>query len=364
MLDHLVRPEITRLKAYEWELSTQQLAEAVGLEPWQIKRFDTNTSPYTLKTIMEDLAQEFPSMPVNEYPDTSYANLTQLAASYTKTDEEMIVIGAGADECIDITAKTFLGRETEAIIPFPTYSMFRIVSEIMGATVQGVIRQDDFSVDIDAVLNKINEKTRMIFLCNPNNPTANTTPRKDIERLLEQAQCMIFIDEAYFEFSGESAVDLTYEFENLIVLRTLSKAFCMAAMRVAYLVANRHTVQTLHKVRPPNSVCSFSVRMAEAALTHQTMIKKIVKSILQERVRFQAELDRFEEISTFPSDTNFLLVRSHKIPASDIYQNLLRKGLVTRNVSNLPLLENCLRITVRTREDDNLLLKSLKNTLQ
>ena len=113
MLEQLIRPEIAKLDAYEWEMSNPQLAELMGLNPSQIKRFDTNTSPYRLQTIMKELAQEFPLMPINEYPDTSYSNLTQLAAEYTQTEEKMIVITAGADEGLDIVAKTFLGRNNE-----------------------------------------------------------------------------------------------------------------------------------------------------------------------------------------------------------------------------------------------------------
>lgn len=363
MLERLVRPEVSNLEAYEFEPSNRQIAEVVGLQESLIKRFDLNTVPYTLKSIMQKLAQDFPELPVNEYPDTSYAEFTRLSAEYTQTDDNMIVIGAGADECVDIAAKTFLGRGTETILPVPTYSMFRVVTEIMGAQPQEVLRQDDFSMDVDALLAKINDKTRIIFLCNPNNPTANATPRKDIERLLGQAHCMIFVDEAYYEFYGKSVVDLTYDFENLVVLRTLSKAFCMAGMRAAFLVANWQTIQLLHKIRPPNSLCVITVKMAEAALSQPYMIKKIATSIVQERRRLHAKLDCLEGVTTFPSDANFLLMRFNKVPAKKVHQELLQKGIVTRDVSNLPLLENCLRITVRTSEDDDFLLESLEEIL-
>jgi len=363
MLDQLIRPEIVNLDAYEWEISNPKLAELMGLEPSQIKRFDTNTSPYRLQTIMKELAQEFPAMPINEYPDTSYADLTQLTAEYTRTDEQMIVITAGADEGLDIVAKTFLGIKNEAILPVPTYSMFRVVTEIAGATARDVVRKSDFSVDLEEVLGNINDKTRVIFLCNPNNPTGNPTPRNDIEQLLENTNALVFIDEAYSEFYGKSVVDLTYDYENLVVLRTLSKAFGMAAMRVAFLVANQKTVQALHKVRPPNSLCVFSVRMAEVALTRLNAVKDLVQSILKERTRFRAELDQLEGITTFPSEANFLLVRFHNIPVVKVHQELLKKGLVTRDISSLPLLQNCLRITVRSKEDDDFFLESLKEVL-
>ncbi len=364
MLKRLVRPEIARLEAYEWEISNQQIAKTMGLKESQVIRFDLNTSPYSLTTILRDLAQKIPNYPVNEYIDTTYSELPQLAATYTQTDEDMIVIGAGADECLDITAKAFLGVGTEAILPTPTYSMFKITAEIMGAKPREVLRHDDFSVDIPAILDNITPESRMIFLCSPNNPTANATPREDIKLLLEQAQCMVLIDEAYSEFYGKSIVDLTHEFENLIVIRTLSKAFSMAAMRIGFIVANRKTVQILNKVRPPTSVGVFSAMMATAALAQPNLIEEIVPTIIQERTRLQTKLDQMNGIETYPSDTNFLLVRFNKASAKDVHKGLMKKGLIVRDISGLPLLQNCLRFTVRTKDDDDLLLESLEEILE
>ena len=224
MLEPFTRPEIAQLEAYEWEMSNNQIAEAMGLQEAQIIRFDVNTSPYTLRTILMDLAKGLPDFPVNAYPDTFYADLTHLVAEYTQTTEDMIVIGSGADECLDIAAKVFLERGTEAILPTPTYGMFQVVTEVMGGQLRKVPRRADFSVDVNVILENINSKTRMIFLCSPNNPTATTTPRKDIEYLLEQTNCPILIDEAYYEYCGKTVVDLTHDNENLIVLRTFSKA--------------------------------------------------------------------------------------------------------------------------------------------
>lgn len=364
MLKHLVRPEIVRLEAYDLELSNRQIAKAMGLHESQILRFDTNTSPYTPKELLSNLALEVRDYPVNEYSDTSYAELPPLAAEYTQTDKDMIVIGAGADECLDIVAKTFLSNGTEVILPIPTYAMFRVTTEISGAQSWEVLRQVDFSVDIESVLNNIRPNIRMIFLCNPNNPTANPTPRKDIELLLEQTRCLVLVDEAYFEFYGKSVVDLTYEFENLVVIRSLSKAFSMAAMRVAYLVANRKTVQMLNKVRPPTSVSVFSVMMAQAALSQPHTIKNMAQTLVQERKQLQEKLNRLENIITYPSETNFVLLRFNKLPARDVHHALMKKGLVTRDVSGLPLLENCLRISVRTKEDDSYLFESLKEVIE
>jgi histidinol-phosphate aminotransferase len=363
MIEQLIRPEIVKMEAYEWEWSEQKFAEALGLQKSQIRRFDLNTSPYTLKPILKDLAKELIDFPVNEYPDTTYSKLTHLSANYTQTDEDMIVIGSGADECLDIVAKTFLDKGMNAIIPGPTYAMFPVITELMGADPQNVSRKSDFSVDVDAVLENINEKTRLIFLCSPNNPTANTTPRKDIERLLEESKKPVLIDEAYYEFSGESAVDLTYEFENLVVLRTFSKAFSMAGMRVAFLVANRKTVQFLNKVRPTNSLCVLSVKMAQEALNQIYLVKEITASLIKERNRLEAELACLNRVTIFPSVTNFLLIRFHEFSAKTAHQELLKRGIITRDLSEVPLIENCLRITIRTKEDNDFLLESLKEIL-
>ncbi len=363
MLEPFTRPEIAQLEAYEWEMSNKQIADAMGLQESQIIRFDVNTTPYTLRTILTDLATNLPNFPVNAYPDTFYADLAKLVADYTQTTKDMIVIGSGADECLDIVAKVFLERGTNAILPSPTYAMFQVVTELMAAQPMKIPRQADFSVDMNAVLETINSKTRLIFLCSPNNPTATTTPRKDIEYLLEQTNCPILVDEAYYEFCGKTVVDMTYDHENLIVLRTFSKAFGMAGMRVAYLVAHPKTVQLLNKVRPTNSLCVLSVKMAQDAFSHLTTINQFVSSIVQERKRLHSELERLE-LSPFPSETNFLLVRFNEYSAKSAYQGLLQRGLVTRDLNDVPLIENCLRITVQAKEANNLLLNSLKEIIK
>lgn len=216
---------------------------------------------------------------------------------------------------------------------------------------------------MNTVLETINSKTRLIFLCSPNNPTATTTPRKDIKYLLEQTNCPVLIDEAYYEFCGKTVVDLTYDYENLIILRTFSKAFGMAGMRVAFLVAHQKTVQLLNKVRPTNSLCVLSVKMAQDAFSQLTTINQFVSSIIQERNRLHVELEQLG-LSPFPSETNFLLVRFNEYSAKTAYQGLLQRGLVTRDISEVPLIENCLRITIQTKEADDLLIDALKEILK
>ena len=351
---------LRRFKAYEWETSTHDIAASVGLPESNITRLDTNTSPFVPIGPLESLRKNLSMASVNQYPDTSYLNLRLLLSSYCRREQDRFVVTNGADEGLDIIVKTFLDPREEVITLTPTYSMFRVVTEIMDGKIIGVKRSKNFSVDVEAVLARTNGKTKLIFLCSPNNPTGNLTPVGDIERLVSETGAVVAVDEAYFEFAGKSAVELIDRYDNLVLVRTFSKAFSMAGVRVGYLMASKTTVEELNKVRPPNSLTVISLALAESALTDLTSMKRNVATIVKERERCFLELSKIDRVEPFPSQANFILFRLKGVDGNDIHSRLMKKGFVLRNFVGAPGTENCLRVTMSTPEVNEAFIEALR----
>jgi len=358
-----IRDFLSGFEAYAWEESSRSIAERYGLAEEDIIRFDLNTSPYKPVETLREV--ELEEIDIHQYPDTSYSSLREKLTSYTGFSIDSFVITNGADEALDIIAKVFIESGDEAVISTPTYSYFRIVTEVMGGKPKYVMRRKDgFSDDIEAILEGVNKRTKVIFLCSPNNPTGNLTPERDVEKLLSETDAAVVVDEAYYEFCGRTVADLTRRYGNLIVVRTFSKAFAMAGARVGYIIAAEETVRWLNKVRPPNSLSIPSLKLAEKALEHVDAVKRNVRLLMEEKEFMNRELSALEGVRVFPSEANFLLVKFLETPADEVHAKLMQRGLILRNLSSVPGLENCLRITIHKPENNRKLLASLRHALR
>ncbi len=354
-----------RFEPYGWETPSQEIAEKVGLKTEEIVRLDTNTSPYLPMTELRRLSRAAISLPVNQYPDTTYLDLRKGLAAYCGIDVDRFVVTNGADEGLDIIGKTLLDEGDEVVIPTPTYSMFRVVTELMGARAKYVRRSpEDFSIGADDVLGAVTKgKTKLIFLCNPNSPTGNPMPLDEVAKIAAGTDAAVAVDEAYYEFWGESAIGLTEKYDNLVVCRTFSKAFSMAGVRVGYLVAGRETVGKLNLVRPPNSLTVVSIMLAEGALRNLGEMRSNVGKIVKERQRLAAALSEFDSVEPFPSITNFILfrVKGGQAKAERLHHLLTKKGFVLRSYAKASGIGDCLRLTVGTRETDDRFLDALRS---
>ena len=350
-------------KPYEWESSTLDIAKKFGLDPDKILRFDTNTMPFHPERLLKILNQKLLNLRVNEYPEPSYLELREALAEYLGRSVDEITVTAGCDEALDILSKVFIDPKTKVLVSTPTYAMYRVVVEAMGGKIVNIQRKPDFSDDVEKIVEAVDDKTRIIFLCNPNNPTANPTSEETVLRLLKETDCAVVVDESYFEFYGKSFVNLIDKYENLIILRTFSKAFSLAGARVGYMVANRKTIDILNIMRPPNSLTVISLALAKIALENLEWVKENVKKVIEEREKLIEDLKKIDGVHVYPSVTNFLLVRFVKGDVNHIHRKLLEKGIITRNVGSHPMLENCLRITVRKREENMVLVENLERIL-
>jgi len=342
-----------KLTPYEWESNV----------PEDILRFDTNTLPAPppcLESFINDLKIK---CPINEYGDPSYTKLKGLITGYECFEKEMITVTNSGDEALDIVTKAVLNPRDFFIIQPPTYEMFRIQSEInRGVAIQVPLTQT-FAIDLNRLLKTIKEKQpKIVFICNPNNPTGTVTSTEYIEKILKNSTGVVLVDEVYREFYGKTSVLLLKKYDNLVILRSFSKFGGMAGARIGYLMASSKLSQVFDAIRLPMGVSWFSYKFAELLLEKNTAwIKSQSQMIMRERSRLTKELTELG-LNVVPSQANFLLVKVGD-KAKELYEKLKDNNILVRDRSNKPYLEGCLRVTVRNREQNNQLIKSLRNII-
>ena len=302
---------------------------------------------------------------LSRYPDPLAQKLREKYSQFAGVPAKKILVGNGSDEIIWLLLLAFVESNEEVLTFAPTFSMYRVFAELLGLRVREVALEKDFSLDAEKFRKNISAKTKLIFLCSPNNPTGQILPLADIEKILRTKKIVV-VDEAYIEFAPEkSAAKLLKKYPNLIVLRTFSKAWGLAGLRVGCGLMDPAAIAVLAKVRAPYSVDALSQKLALDALKNSAKMKTTVKKILAEKEKLTAKLWSLG-LTVFPSDANFVLVQfPPQISATAIYKKLVRNfGLVVRDFSSKKLLENCVRITVGTPAENGKLLDALTKILK
>jgi len=364
MADYIV-PTVRTLKAYSWEDSSEKIAKAHGLEAQAVVRFDMNTNPYFIAQGQVVSCAKDCASAIAEYPDASYSSLAGTLSEYAGCQEDELVICAGCDEVLDVTVKAFLGSGRKLVTSEPTYPMAEICASALGNVAVRVQRSKaaGFAIDENEFIEECKDAS-LAYICNPNSPTGNFEPINKIIRIAKSIPCALFVDEAYFEFAGQSVAPFVRECPNLVVGRTFSKAFGLAGARVGYAIASRGLVEGMEKVRPPNSVSAISLALAQKALEEKASMQRNALALAASRKKLYSQLQSLG-LKVFPSQANFLLVDFGSVKRSEnAYQLLLQKGLVVRDVSRKPGVEGCLRITIRTDGDNERLAVELEKILQ
>ncbi len=297
---------------------------------------------------------------VNRYPDPQQGKVKQLLASQKRVSENKILLGNGSDEVLDLIFRAFCRPQVDNVITLPpTYGMYKVLAGLNEVEDREVVLKSNFQPDVEAIFNKIDEQTKMIFLCSPNNPTGNSFSEASVEKILKNYNGLVVIDEAYIDFSAEmSWLQRLEEFPNLVITQTLSKAYGMAGIRLGICYASEEIIAVLNKIKPPYNVNELTQQRALERLSKPEEVNREVQTILQERELLRANLSKMSFVKEiFPSDANFLLVRVED--AGNKYEQLLEAGVVVRNRSNQQLCENTLRFTVGTPEENRELLKKL-----
>tara|TARA_X000001036_G_scaffold354082_1_gene335571 strand:- start:1277 stop:2323 length:1047 start_codon:yes stop_codon:yes gene_type:complete len=297
----------------------------------------------------------------NRYPDPLQRKLKRTLADIKQLKSEQILLGNGSDEVLDLIFRTFCepGEEEVLILP-PTYGMYSVLAKLNNIIVKEVPLNKNFEIEIDSVLEAVNQKTKIIFICSPNNPSGNAIPLDQIEQLLDRFKGILVVDEAYIDFSEQkSALSILDQYPQLLVCQTFSKAYGLAGIRLGMCYANPLIIDYFNKIKPPYNVNSLTQSRALAQLETSESIQNQVISLISERKKLEQELKQFDFISKiYPSDANFLLVVVDD--ANKRYDQFLDAGVVLRNRSCLQGCNNTLRVTVGTPEENTNFIKICK----
>ena len=308
---------------------------------------DANENPY--------------NAPYNRYPDPMQWRLKERISEIKGVPVASIFLGNGSDEPIDLLLRAFCEPGKEKMLTTdPTYGMYQVAAEVNNVACVKVPLRDDFSLDLPALLARIDDATKLIYLCSPNNPTGNSLGHDVIREVLRHFRGIVVVDEAYIDFSaGPSFLRELGEWPNLVVLQTLSKAWGCAAIRLGMAFASPEIIGVLNKIKYPYNVNLLTQEKALELLDEDRMRTQLAQ-ILQERTRLRHELGAIPLVRRiYPTDANFLLVDVGD--ADGVYHKLVEEGIIVRNRNRVTLCRGCLRITVGTPEEDDRLLEALKN---
>ena len=341
------RPGLENIKPY-----------SVEEKDWDIK-LDTNESPNNLPPLVrERVMNQLEHLAFNRYPEMGMRDLrTQIGASFNMNIQN-VQIGNGSSEIIMALCQVFGGPGRSIVFPVPSFSMYAVYAQVTDSQPVAIHLNADYSVPRDKVLQAAEESdAKLIILCNPNNPTGNVMPHEDIEYIVSQAKCPVLVDEAYFEFYGQSAVDLMDKYDNVIIARTFSKAYGLAAARVGYVLANAGIITMLERVLMPYRINSLSLATAEILYQMRDEFMPGLEQIVAERERLAGSLEGIAGVKVYPSETNFILIKTPKSKELSAY--LSAKNIGIRDFSAVPGLINCIRFTVGTPIENDDLVKAI-----
>lgn len=338
-LNKLVRANVLKMKPYSSARDEYQGEASVFL--------DANENPF--------------NAPYNRYPDPLQWAVKEKLAKLKGVRKEMILLGNGSDEPIDLLIRAFCDPGKDAITSItPSYGMYEVSAEVNNVEFRKVPLTADFELDASEVLRVAGEDSKLIYLCSPNNPSGNNLSRKEIHKILDGFNGLVIIDEAYIDFSSApSYLTELDKYPNLVVFQTFSKAWGAAAMRLGMAFASPEIIGVLNKIKYPYNINQLTQEYALRLLSKESEMKEQLVRILEGRTFLERELRELACVKKiYPSDANFILVRV--TDANGIYNRLVEKGIIVRNRTNIKLCEGCLRITVGTEEENRILLNELK----
>ena len=340
-LEKLVRDNVARLKPY-----SSARDEFKDFHEDMVF-LDANENPY--------------NNGVNRYPDPQQVTLKQHLSSLKRVPVDQILLGNGSDEVLDLLFRAFCEPKTDNIITLPpTYGMYGVLADTNAIANREVLLSDDFQPQVHNILEQVDHQTKMLFLCSPNNPTANSFERERIIQLLENFRGLVIVDEAYIDFSTEESwASKLQEYPNLVVTQTLSKAYGLAGIRLGICYASTEIIAILNKIKPPYNVNELTQKRALERVLDNASVQNEISAILKERdalSKVLLEVNFVEKV--YPSEANFILAKVDD--ANKRYEQLIKRGIVVRNRSTQALCENTLRFTVGTSEENQKLISALK----
>tara|TARA_R110002073_G_scaffold128999_4_gene275183 strand:- start:4090 stop:5124 length:1035 start_codon:yes stop_codon:yes gene_type:complete len=341
-IQNLVRENIKSMQAYS--SARDEFKDASS----EMVFIDANESPFETG--------------LNRYPDPQQNFVKDELSKIKGVSKEKILLGNGSDEVLDLIFRVFCEPKLDTVIALPpTYGMYKVLANTNDVALINIPLLENFQPNVDEILETQNNHTKILFLCSPNNPTANSFDSKRIEKLINEFVGIVVIDEAYIDFSTEESwISRLNEFPNLIITQTLSKAYGLAGIRLGICYASKEITSILNKIKPPYNVNQLTQEAALKRLKNQDKVNQEIQEIISQRnqlIKDLKELVFVEKI--YPSDANFLLVKVDD--ANKRYEQLIKEGIVVRNRSNQVLCANCLRFTVGTTKENKKLINTLKS---
>jgi histidinol-phosphate aminotransferase len=352
---------LQNIDCYSVGATPETVAKQIGVSPSEIIKLNFNESLFVDRSaqarLMKELADEFD---LRLYPEDEVPKFLVKLSGYIGAPENYLTVGNGSDELIDRMVRLFV-EEGEVMLSFaPTFSIPKLCMKRQKGEFITVPLKSNLQLDVEALTAQYTDKTRLLYLCSPNNPTSTQFKEKDIEKLTKAFSGIVILDEAYGEFADYSFVPRIAEFSNMIILRTFSKAFGLAALRLGYAVANPELAKIISEKAPlPYPVSGFTLRMGSKMLDNVDLMKKAAKELITERGKLIKALNEINGVQAFDSQADFLLMNTSK-PADEVNEKLLKRGIMLKKWGRILQYPNCFRVTVGLPEMNRKLIEALK----
>ncbi len=351
MIEELIRPEIRSFTPYN-----------ANQQPYKIK-LDANESPFNLPlAVREKLSEFIRNEPhLNLYPDTDSIQLRKTISEHWNVDADGVIIGTGSDQLIQVMTNVFVGVGDKVIYPVPSFSMYRDSCLIAGGTpVKYLLDPNEkFEYSKETIIDAYEkEQPKIIYICNPNNPTGNLMPISDVLEVVKYCyKSIVVVDEAYAEFCDLTVIPYVKEYENLLVLRTFSKAYGLAGIRCGYSISCKKLADAINLAKPPYNISSLSQYIAQLVLSNKEEINKNIEYLIEQREWIIGKLAKIKGVEVYKSYANFILVKVDN--CNEVYNKLCEKGIFVRAFGKAPLLAGCLRISIGTNQQNTIFLDEL-----
>ena len=340
------------------------LQQLTRLNIWSLAPYSSARSEYSgrIANVFLDANENPYNAPYNRYPDPLQHEVKAILSNIKGVPEECIFLGNGSDEAIDLVYRCFCEPGKDNVVAIcPTYGMYEVCADINNVEYRNVMLDERYQIDADRLLAACDDNTKVIWLCSPNNPTGNNLDREEVVKVVTQFQGLVVVDEAYIDFSNETSIARQlYKYTNLIVLQTMSKAWGSAAIRLGMAFASKEIIDLYNKVKYPYNINELTQKQALQRLSDTHAVEQWVKILLLERDRMMlafSELRICQQV--YPSDANFFLAKVDD--AQQTYDYLVDRGIIVRNRTRVKLCQNCLRITIGTKDENNELLGALRS---
>ncbi len=340
-----------------------------ALNAYHVENFDcaiklhANENSFTPPAEIQDMFVEtFRKFQLNRYPDPNSQKLRETLSRRLNLSPEHITIGNGSDELIQILIQIFCDPNDTVAYPDPTFAMYSIIARGMGLNTHTVSLNDHWDIDADTLLDELNKSgAQIVFLSYPNNPTGNCFSEGEVRKVIERFEGITVLDEAYYDFAQSTFLPMLKDHNNLVILRSLSK-IGLAGLRVGFAVADPVIIEQINKVRLPYNSNTVSQTLAEQLLSHFEPVQKQIDVILEQRQWLEEKMKEISGLETFPSHSNFILFRV-KDNSGEVFNQLVEKGILIRDLNSHPRLKNCLRVTVGTHEENVEFVTQIKSIL-